>query len=200
MSPLKATLFLYEIFLHQRTVMRLFIAIDMPDDVKEEVTRIQQELQKQTVFKARYTKPDDAHITVSFLGELEEKRVYEAADLLRGIYMQPMEARLSSLNVFSVGSSLKVIYCDVQCPELAVLLTAIKRALANMLMPQEQEFIGHITLARVAQVDDNKKAQDYIQHITVKPIPFIIDSFVLKQSELAPEGPLYTTIEQFMLG
>ena len=179
--------------------MRLFVAVDMPQTVVDEVRRIQDYFKKQELFNGRYTKPEDVHITMKFLGEVSTDLALQIDQALKTISCNGMHAHLSSLDVFSAGSKIKILFLNIICPELAVLAKQIDTALADLFAIEQRPFVSHATLARVKAVENREKLCAAINQFTVNKIEFTIDQFVLKQSELSTDGPTYTDIARYKL-
>lgn len=178
--------------------MRLFIAIDMPSLVLTQAEQIQQHLKSLHLFKGPYTKLNGLHITLKFLGNVADADLSVVQNALRSVTFPPMHAKLGAVDSFSSGPRIKVVYLHLICPELAELAQVMDDLLPTY-PKEERDFNGHLTLARVKGVDDREKLLHAINAIGVPPLEFTISSFVLKKSELSPEGPIYTDVEEYKL-
>ena len=67
--------------------MRLFVSIDLPQDTVKYINAVQQEIADQNLFEGRLTQPDTIHITLKFLGDIDEKQIPEIQKALRLITM-----------------------------------------------------------------------------------------------------------------
>src|SRR5512139_4315871 len=63
--------------------MRLFIAIELPDDLKQAIARVQEQL-KGSVAGANWTRPEGIHLTLKFLGEVPDAKAQEILQALGG--------------------------------------------------------------------------------------------------------------------
>ena len=180
--------------------VRLFVAVDMPDQVKQEVARIRQILQEQDVFEGRFVGPEQVHITMKFIGEVEPEVITQIDTALQTIEAKKGEAHLGALDVFSKGAHIKIIFLNIVCPELAALAEQVDNMLVPWAKKEDRPFVSHLTLARVKRVADRQKLLQALHTIQVTPLTFTIDSFVLKKSELKPEGPVYTDVARYVLG
>lgn len=178
---------------------RLFVAVDMPENVQQEVRKIQKALQKEPLFKGRFVKPENVHITVKFIGEVSNGDIENIEVVLRQIKAKKMEAYVGGVDVFTSRGRIKIIYLRVICQELADLAAQIEHALMPWCKKEERDFVSHATLARVKKVENKQELLDAVQNLSIEPVPFIISSFVLKESVLLPEGPEYTTLFTFPL-
>ena len=179
--------------------LRLFIAVDMPPAVKEEVLRIQNYVKKKELLKGKFTAPDQIHITLKFLGDVPAELLPKIDGALKTIYLNTMKAQLGSLDLFSSGKIIKILFLNVVCPELSMLAKEIEERLGQWFEPERRPFVSHVTLARIKGVEDRERLAREINHCVVNPLSFEIDQFVLKQSVLLPEGPIYTDIAVYKL-
>ena len=81
--------------------LRCFIALDLPYHVIEEAKRVQEEVKKQDLITGNYTKPENIHLTLKFLGEIPEEKVEDVRKALSKIKLSSFEATVDELGVFS---------------------------------------------------------------------------------------------------
>ena len=67
------------------------------------------------------------------------------------------------------------------------------------ILPIEERFMSHITIARIKKVVDTKLFLEYIKNLKHRQVKFKVKEFILKKSELKPEGPVYTDLQQYLL-
>lgn len=170
---------------------RLFIAVEVPKEVQQEIERIENILQKGNLFQATYTDSKKVHITLKFLGDVSEAVLPKINQALQTINMHSMQAILGSVGFFTTGNTIKVIYLNVLCPQVELLVHQINNVLLDFFEAEERNFVSHLTLARVKEVYDKTTLIQELGCIKVKPISFSIDSFILKKSVLTPDGPEY---------
>ncbi len=182
-------------------IKRLFIAIEIPPSVIKEVKRIQQFLKKEEVFHGRYVDPNKAHITLKFLGDVEESKIPMIQKRLHTIKHQQMRAHLGNLDLFKSGdtNAVRVIFLSIVSPELAEIAKWIDDALTGLIAHESRIFTPHLTIARVKEIADYDILADILDQFNVEPITFDITSFVLKQSKLSSDGPIYIDIECYKL-
>jgi 2'-5' RNA ligase len=145
--------------------MRLFIAIDIPKQMKSEVQRLQNAL-RQAAVSGRYVPIDNMHITLSFLGETDD--AYSAVSAMKhaaeGIRCFPLH--LGGYNYFEREGS-KTSYVEVlgDMRELRALHSALTAALRDYGFKTDyKQFTPHITLARNVVHDD--KCTQALKHIS----------------------------------
>lgn len=178
--------------------MRCFIAIDLPEEVKRELTKIQKQLESVNL-KAKFVKPEQIHITLKFLGEISDNQINKIKEILKQIKFEPFKVRLNNLGVFPIQQFIRVIWVDILPKEkLMELQQKIESVLDGQgIKKDERNFETHLTLARVKFVKDKEALISRLNEIKIKPLEFEIRDFVLKKSTLTKEGPVYEDILEF---
>ncbi len=208
--------------------MRLFVAIDIGDDVRAAVAKLQQELKGRMKNQngLKWVKPELMHLTLKFLGEADENRIDEicAAVEIACADKKAFEFSLSVVGAF--GRPAKVLWLGSEeiSAELAKLAADLEQALEELGFEKEvRPFSAHLTLARVRDngVDKNLRQllKDYQQVHPVRDkeskipdgrqgrpvsngvqIPKIsVDSVCLYKSQLTSDGPVYTLLRKIEL-
>lgn len=175
--------------------IRTFIALNIPENIKDEVRKIQEELRKQDLFSGKLTEIENVHITLKFLGEISENKVEEVQAELRKIKFKPFEAFLTEAGVFS-ESFVRIIWLALGPREVYELQKDVDKVLENI-FPNEHRFMSHITIARVKYVRNKDKLINYLKNIKLPEIRGTISSFSLLKSTLTEQGPIYEVIEEY---
>lgn len=178
----------------ERTCMvRLFVAIDLPADIRERLKGPQEHLKKSS---ARLTSVDPAliHITLKFIGEVPQDAVGRIMTALSGIPFSPFDLRVTGIGSNNPRQP-RVIWCTVEDGGGSALLHAkVEDALVPLGFPRDDRpFRPHATLARVKQGDPTLPG-------CIRSIPpgdlgaCTVSGFLLKKSTLTPAGPIYETL------
>ena len=136
------------------TLFRLFIALRVPEEVKEEIRRAQAELRRELPERcARWNPPEQLHLTLKFLGNVDVARVAALTDAVRmaGAVFAPLKLRAERMGCFPDLRFPRVVWVGVHDAEkrLADLAKAVANATAAFSeAPREENFTGHITIAR----------------------------------------------------
>lgn len=184
----------------QDTAKRLFIAIPLPQEVKDELERIVQLLKKESFCEGTYTNVQDAHVTLQFLGSVQEGEIDTIDAALRTIAYPPCFAALGSLGSFTKRGHSAIIYVDILSPSLLLLIERIQHGVAPWIEKKEHKsFVAHVTLMRIKKIKNEASLQSFLQNTSMKHIPFTIDSFLLMQSVLLPKGPFHIPLKKYAL-
>lgn len=171
--------------------MRTFIAIDLPEEVKQYLKGLQKQLGN-----AKLTLVKDFHLTLKFLGEVSEEKIEEIKLLLREIKFKAFKTRLTNIGVFPSENYIRVVWVGLEEGDIKKLQKDVDDKLQKM-FPKEKRFSAHLTLARVKFVDNKEKFIDSIKKIKVDKKEFDVCEFKLKKSTLTKQGPVYEDLEVF---
>jgi 2'-5' RNA ligase len=183
--------------------MRLFVSVDL-DGLTEEFRAVQDRFAD--AGGLNFTDPDQAHITLKFLGDTDEDRRPELEEeLARAVEesgVTPFTAHIGGLGVFPHLGYISVVWVGVRegSEQLTQLHETIEdRTTAMGFDPEDHEFTPHATLARM----DHAEGKELVQEVVESRDPDVgrlhVEEVRLKESTLTPDGPEYTTVERFPL-
>lgn len=178
-----------------KDLTRVFIAVEFSDEVVKEVARVQGLLEN-VKFTGKLTELENLHLTLKFLGEIEEDKLEKVRGKLKEIKFGKMKLKLGKIGIFSIGGKPRIVWIKVEGKAIYELQKKIDETLKDLLKPEER-FMGHLTIARIKYVKDKKGFVSHIEGINTKPVAFDVDCFKLKKSELRPLGPVYSDIEKY---
>lgn len=177
---------------------RLFVAIELPDDVKQQLTRLRGDIPGAT-----WVKPHAYHLTLRFLGDqIEAARVPAIVSALEAVQATPFDLVLQGVGRFPPKGSARVLWVGLNAPPaLMSLHRAVESALDTVGFPPESRpFSAHITLARLKQ-DARQQVDAFLsQYRQFRTEPIAVSSFHLIESTLTPQGPKYRHEATFNLG
>lgn len=172
--------------------MRTFISIDFPKEILIEIEKIQNKL---PFFIGKKTELENLHLTLKFLGEIDEKKTGLIKDKLREIKFKKFRAEIDEIGVFS-KNFIRIIWLHLtNCEELQ---KEIDNKLKDFFQP-EKRFMSHITIARVKKIEDKKRFLEELKKIKIKKMSFDIGCFKLKKSILTSDKPFYEALENYSL-
>ena len=174
---------------------RCFIAIEFSDEVIKEIARIQ-ELIVRTKFTGKITELENLHLTLKFLGEIDDEKIEEVKKKLKEIKFSEMKLKLGKIGTFSIRGKPNIVWVKIEGKQIYDLQKKIDDVLSGMFKIEER-FMSHLTIARIKYVKDKEGFLEHVDSIHVKPIEFDVSEFKLKKSELKHIGPVYNNIEIF---
>ena len=179
--------------------MRCFISIDLPKEVRNELSEIQKRIYSNDT-KLLNVKPDNIHITLKFLGEIDGIQLDKIKGVLSKLKFKRFKARLNSMGVFPDENFIRIVWVGIEPKEK---MHEIHDTLDNELhregFPLDNEFESHATLARVKTVKHKRAFSELLNKIKINPLEFEINEISLKESILTPEGPIYSDIMKIKL-
>ena len=172
--------------------MRCFIGIDLPIVAVKEIQRIQKILKPN--FAGKLTSGENLHLTLKFLGKIEDSVINDVKKRLSPIKHPPFELTIKDIGVFS-QKFIKIIWVKVSDVPLHPLVDNC----LNEIFESENRFMGHITIARVKSLADKNSFLQLINKTRVNEISFMVRDFYLKESILTKNGPIYKDIDRYKL-
>lgn len=181
-----------------KKLYRTFIAIDFPDSVIKEIARVQEILQN-LKFNGKMTELENLHLTLKFLGGVDDNKLEDVRNKLKEIEFQEIEVKLVNIGTFSFRGDPRIIWIKVGAKGIFELQKKIDKVLEEIGFKKEERFMSHTTIARIKYVKDKDKFREYIKNVKLKEIKFKIKDFKLKESELREMGPIYKDLEIYKL-
>jgi 2'-5' RNA ligase len=194
--------------------MRLFIALDIDDAIRERIARFLEGVSG-FVPDARWAKPESLHVTLKFIGEQPEPAVQRIKQTLSSIQSGIPEINFRGYGFFPTAKSARVFWLGMEAaPQLAAMAAAIDDKMATLGIPKEDRaFSPHLTLARSAggsgsprrsRTDaPNRTFQRLQEKLAALSTPefgtMTAREFFLYQSQLSPKGSKYTKLAGFAL-
>ena len=176
--------------------IRVFIAVALLPDVKQELTRVADVLATRAPEgSVRWVKPDLIHITLCFLGQTAVSDLNAITQIMDNAVekQSPLKLHLHGTGCFPNAYRPRVIWVGLsgQMPELAM----FKRELDMGLVPlgwemEKRPFTPHLTLGRVKSAG---KLRGVSWDVEMEEVVVGITAVHLIESQLTPQGPIYTT-------
>jgi len=176
--------------------MRLFIAIDLPKEIKDELYNIQKNLNKGFA-KIKWVSKKNLHLTLKFLGETEVD-IDEIDEKLQKIKFDKFNLELDKFGFFSNNDKVNVLWVGVKPKENLINLQQEVDSELFGLFKKDQRFTPHLTLGRVKFVKKEKEFFDCLENVSVKPLKFEVKGFGLFESKLTKDGSQYRLIKEYL--
>lgn len=178
---------------------RLFIALTPNQDILNPLSEFMQPYKTHQALKsAKWVSEENQHVTALFLGEVADAVLPEIRELTRGVCgrMSPFNLEWEGVALFPPRGHSKMLWLrGKRSLAFEEFVNELKRFLVPVLggLEEEKEPLPHLTLARLREAVE-------VKTLSFKPItlpPLRATSATLFESELRPEGPVYTALEVF---
>ncbi|HYA03647.1 MAG TPA: RNA 2',3'-cyclic phosphodiesterase [Syntrophobacteria bacterium] len=185
-------------------MIRSFIAIELPDEIRQALSQVQRHL-KGSVTGVRWVQPEGIHLTLKFLGSILAEQVAAIAaavgEVVRG--EPPLALAMSGLGAFPNARRPRVIWVGIvgEVERLGRLQTRLESALEPLgLAREERPFRPHLTLGRVRDPRRPPDLTRALEEITVSASsPFDVREILVYKSDLRPTGAIYTKLQHLPL-
>lgn len=181
-------------------MIRSFVAIELPDEIRHALTRIQKQL-RQDVTGVRWADPGSIHLTLKFLGSIAAEQIQPiAAAAIRVVQGEPpLTLGLGGLGAFPNARRPRVIWLGIEgdVARLGQLQARLEEAIEPLGFPREKRaFRPHLTLGRVK---DPRRPPDLTRPLADVTVPqcnsFDVHEILLYKSDLRPTGAIYTKLQ-----
>lgn len=183
--------------------VRTFIAIGLSPEVRHALARCQEMLGAAQAHYAKWVDPEGVHLTLKFLGNVDESKLPDLAEALRRSVSGLPAFRVSTgaLGAFPNARSPRVIWVGLEgdLGALRVLHRAVEEALAPLGFPPEgRAFAPHLTLARLRETatpgDKARLAQSLAEVRMEGAATTAVDEIIVMKSQLARTGAVYSRL------
>jgi 2'-5' RNA ligase len=187
--------------------MRCFIAIDIDEQTRKGLRHLQDELKSKVDVRkgdVKWVKPESIHLTLKFLGEIKDEQTVEVCNITRDVASRHKSFDVDVETVGSFGGrSARVLWVGAgqNCEALLQLQADLEKQLDAAGWPKEaRKFSAHLTLCRIRNAKAGFKLAQLVTeyenlHLGTMPA----DLVTVFQSELTPQGPIYTPLGNYAL-
>lgn len=176
--------------------MRLFIAIELPDEAKRLLEGMRTDIPG-----SRWTPLEQIHLTLAFLGEVDDATLERLTKTLATIKAPGFTLCLSGTGCFPDRRRPRVLWVGLEpVPLLDSLVSRVREAVLACNIPQEERpFSPHITLARLA-FPAPREVEAFLDRPPKQGFsPVNVQEFILFQSRLTSRGAVHTPVKVFVL-
>lgn len=174
---------------------RLFFGLEIPVQIKARLSKVRAE-----VSAAKWQSVEQMHITLLFLGDVDEGRLSAVCEAARRNPQAPFELSVAGLGCFGQPCAPRNLWAAIQ-PEAPVvsLHCAIKEQMERLgLITESRAFLPHITLSRFKRQPGSVEGL-LAEYGETAFGSFQVDQFVLFESEQSADGSVYTVVDRFPL-
>ncbi len=185
-------------------VIRSFIAVNLPEELKEKIGAEIPYL-KDSGADVKWVDPESMHITLKFLGYVPEEKIDQVAFVAAGVAreIRPFELIFRGTGAFPAETAPRVVWVGVEDPSgmLMELQKRLEEALSGLGFEKEGGFNAHITLGRVKSPKNRQALAGRLATLRGSLFGKIkVENIHLMKSELRPGGSLYSALSQIKLG
>jgi len=180
--------------------MRVFIAVELPTEIQQALGDVQRKLRALTN-TARWVASESIHVTLKFIGEIQEKRVESIDAAFTGLTWKPFIVTVRGVGFFPGTRSPRVFWAGMEAPTMQGLAEQMDARMERLGFEKEKRaFRPHITLARArdSRIDSELvtaaapyKDQDFGS--------FSVDRVFLFKSTPKPPGVVYEKLKEYLL-
>ncbi len=177
-------------------MMRLFVGLALPEAVRERLGWLQA-----GVPGARWVRPDSMHVTLRFVGDIDDDIAADLDAALGRIDAPGFALRLDGVGQFGTPRRAEVLWSGVERTEpLRLLRDKVERAtIAAGLPADSRKFAPHVTLGRLKSAPPDRVRRWLADHAPFQAGPIVVERFVLFRSHLGKEGSIYEELAEYLL-
>ncbi|HNM78685.1 MAG TPA: RNA 2',3'-cyclic phosphodiesterase [Tepidiformaceae bacterium] len=187
--------------------VRLFVACEVPDDVKDTIGEVIEGLRQKSGTDVRWIRPEGVHVTLKFLGEVNTKKLPAIKLAIQEAVVghSPFELEFSTIGTFGGREGLRIMWVGIagDVLRLEALVRAVNAALAVVgFEPERRPFRPHLTLGRVRdEVPTRRRAEIEVAvgKQDVPPVSWRTAQVSLMRSRLTKSGASYEVLATFPL-
>jgi 2'-5' RNA ligase len=186
--------------------IRAFLAIEPPENILNEISRLQEKLKREINGRLSWTRPQGQHLTLKFFGDISKADINNVCAIVqkRVVAEQKLNLKVEKMGVFPDARRPRVLWCGVT-GDVEKLITLQKKLDADFatlgFLEEDRSFKAHLTLARIKDPRDITGMSEALKkYDSFKAGEFVADKLFLFQSKLSPQSAVYTKLAEFALG
>jgi 2'-5' RNA ligase len=166
---------------------RIFTGLEIPKNVAQALSMLRGGLPG-----ARWIDSENYHVTLRFIGDVDDQVEREVASMLGRVRRRPFELRVDALSSFGGRRPRAVIATLAQTAALMELQAEHERLMQRVgLEPEGRKYTPHVTLARLRDSTSRQVADYLATRALIAPLPFAVSRFVLFSSRASVGGGPY---------
>lgn len=181
--------------------IRSFLAFDIESDHVRKKLSSAQTLLVQTGADLKLVETENIHVTIRFLGNITPNTVDRIHDEMKAVQFTPFNIQIRGLGAFPDAHYPRVVWAGIAegANQLRDVFSQLESKLRQMGFPPETKgFNAHLTIARVRSGRNKAQLTEFLTHNANHEFGSIrAECLRLKQSDLTPKGPVYSTLREF---
>jgi 2'-5' RNA ligase len=177
-------------------MIRLFVGLELPPELRDRLAGL-----GGGVPGARWTEPGNLHLTLRFIGEVEEGMLADIHAGLAAVSAPAFDLVLEGTGRFGAGARTRALWAGVEGnAALQHLQQKVESAVVRTGLPaEERKFIPHVTLARLKDAPAERVARFLEERGLFRAGPVRVDHFTLFESRPGRGGPVYIPLGEYPL-
>jgi 2'-5' RNA ligase len=177
-------------------MIRIFVGLPISVDISARL-----KIMCNSLPGVRWVDPTNMHITLRFIGELDERDAEEAHFRLSDVNVDPFNIELHGIGTFGQDQKTRALWVGVKSPStLAYLRAKVESAIVRLgQLPEKRKFRPHVTLARFSRVELPRLESFVAGNNIFQAGLFRVDQFNLFESPFGKGGPVYTPLKTYAL-
>jgi RNA 2',3'-cyclic 3'-phosphodiesterase len=184
------------------SVIRTFIALPASPSVQQSIVTVQSQLQEAQA-TVKWDTPEQFHITLKFLGDVETNRIDSLAKALHHTLdsFNQFDITYAGIGAFPDLENPRIVWIGIQNNHaILTIQQAVEQMCEELGFPKEtRAFHPHITLGRVRGINNIHRLTEAIKTGIFEPIQVHCPEVLLMKSDLHPDGAIYMKLESFLL-
>ena len=173
---------------------RLFTGLEVPAEIGHTLSNLRGGLPG-----ARWIDPENYHVTLRFIGDIDGVSANEIASMLFRINRKPFEVKVQGLTSFGGKKPRAVVASVVPSRPLIELQAELERLMQRVGLEPERKYKPHVTLARLRAASSRQVADYLASHQPFRSTPFPVSRFVLYSSRASVGGGPYVVEAEYPL-
>jgi len=189
--------------------IRSFIAVLLPEEVKQALAGLQERLRSGSKASAKWVDPGNIHLTLKFLGNISPGLVGRITSVIEAAAreIEPLRIQVKGLGAFPNANRVNIVWVGLvgDIERLALLQKRLDAQLSPLGFKSENRpFTPHLTIARIrdhVSSDERRQLGRLIAETTFDTSHSVdVEAVYLMRSQLTREGPIYSSIASANLG
>lgn len=185
--------------------IRSFLAFELPSEIKHIISQVWDDL-KRSPLNVRWVKKDNIHLTVIFLGQIDQDRLMALGEEAKKVCMAygPFQVSLKGIGCFPNRRNPRVLWIglDGHLERMNHFRDALQKSLKTFGIKEEKRtFQPHLTLGRFKKFNkmDSQLDECLLRYKDLSSSVFTLDDLTLFKSDLKPTGSEYTKLQSWPL-
>jgi len=186
--------------------IRTFIAIEISEEIKKKIAQIQERIKQTNSLKGKWVSIDNIHLTLKFLGDTRLNNIEKIKNKIKDCFEgeKSINCILANIGTFPNERFTRVIWAGIKNGDIQIIKLSKKldKSLRQLGFKKEKrDFKAHITICRPKQILNHGQFTSTLEEINqnFQPQEFTINRITFFESTLTPQGPIYTSLLDYIL-